>query len=84
MSIKDETITSDEGAAVLEETEPQKPGSVRDELPPMLNRKEAADFAGVSIQTITKLCNGGALKSCRFGNRLRISRDAMLEYVGLA
>lgn len=84
MSIKNATITSGEGAAVLAEIEPMKPGSVRDEMPQMFDRKGAAEFAGVSVQTITKLCNEGAIKSCRFGNRLRISRDAMLEYIGLA
>lgn len=77
-------VTPEEAKAVLSEIEPERPRSIRDELPPMLDRKQAAAFAGVSVQTITNLCNKGELKACRFGNRIRISRDAMLEFVGLA
>ncbi len=85
MNNKNETISTSEGAAILAEIEPGKAyKSIAEELPQMLSRQQAAEFAGVSVQTISALCNKGALKGCRFGNRLRISRDSMLEYIGLA
>lgn len=60
-----------------------KPASLRDTLPPLLSRRQAAKVAGVSENTISRMCERGELTYCRFGNRWRINRDALLAYAGL-
>lgn len=77
------TITEAEGASILAEIEPSKPTSLRDTLPPLLSKRQAAEIAGVNESTIRRMCERGELTCCRFGNRWRINRDALLAYAGL-
>ena len=60
-----------------------KLASLRDTLPPLLSKRKAAEVAGVSESTIRRMCERGELTCCRFGNRWRINRDALLAYAGL-
>ena len=52
-------------------------------LKPILTAAEAAEVLRTTPRTIQRLCNEGAIVSCRAGNRYRINRDSLLRYVGL-
>lgn len=43
-----------------------------------------ADFLGCTPRMVAKLCETGQLRAFKVGNRWRITRDAALEYAGLA
>lgn len=43
-----------------------------------------ADFLGCTPRMVAKLCETGKLRAFKVGNRWRITRDAALEYAGLA
>lgn len=45
--------------------------------------REFAERIGVIESTIRRMCDRGELTCCRFGNRWRINRDALLAYAGL-
>lgn len=51
-------------------------------LPPILTAAEAAQLLCTSVRTVQRLCNDGALVSCRAGNRYRVNRDSLLRYMG--
>lgn len=42
-----------------------------------------AQVLGCTSRMVAKLCESGQLRSFRIGNRYRITRNAVLEYVGM-
>lgn len=52
-------------------------------LPALLSILQAAELAGVSGRTITRLCDNGTIKAVKVGNLWRINRDALLVFLGL-
>lgn len=54
-------------------------------LEPVKNdTNKIADFLGCTPRMVAKLCETGRLRAFKVGNRWRITRDAVLEYAGLA
>lgn len=51
--------------------------------PLMLKPSEAASIAGVSVRTITRLCERGAIKAAKLGSSWRINRAAFLLQLGI-
>lgn len=51
-------------------------------LAPIVTAEEAAAFLRCSSRTVQRLCNVGALRFCKAGNRYRINRDSLLQYAG--
>lgn len=50
---------------------------------PLENSKWAARTMGISVRTVTRLCERGEIKAVKVGAQWRINRDALLEYAGL-
>lgn len=51
-------------------------------LESILTADEAAEFLHCSARTVHRLCDRGALRFCRVGNRYRITRESLLRYAG--
>lgn len=56
----------------------------REALPELLDAKQAAQIAGVTPRSISKLCTQGTIKAVKVLSVWRINRDAFYEYLGLA
>lgn len=52
-------------------------------LDELLLATEAASVARCSAHTITNLCTKGKIKAVKVGNKWRVNRDSLLEYLGL-
>lgn len=50
-------------------------------LPPTLKIDQAAEYLGVSVNTMRRRIKSGAIKSYKDGHLRRIRREALLEYV---
>jgi putative molybdopterin biosynthesis protein len=47
----------------------------------MLTLEEVANELRVSVQTVRRLINSGQLKAVRVGRQLRVSREALDDYI---
>jgi excisionase family DNA binding protein len=56
-------------------------------LPPMLSKRQAAEFFGVSMKAVERMLTDGTLPFTKLGKSrsspIRISRDQMLQELGL-
>ena len=50
-------------------------------LPLVLSTKDVAEVLGVSMTTVYHLVNSGELKSVRVRRQIRVTRDALLDYL---
>lgn len=50
--------------------------------PPMVSPYEAAELLLCSPRTVTRMCERGELKACKAGNRWRVNRKSLMEYMG--
>ena len=50
----------------------------------MITPREAANIAGVSTRTITRLCERDEIRAAKLGGSWRINRAAFLQRLGLA
>ena len=53
-------------------------------LPLVLSTKDVAEVLGVSMTTVYHLVNSGELKSVRVRRQIRVTRDALLDYLKVA
>ncbi len=53
-----------------------------DHLEPIIDAKTAAQVLQCSPRAIQRLCESGALTSCRIGRRYRINTASLLRYAG--
>lgn len=51
------------------------------ELPDLMTRPKAAEFIGVSINTLDRMIADKRLEAFRVGNQVRISRAACLDMI---
>ncbi len=58
--------------------------AVPEDMPIMLEVKEAAALANCSGKHIRELLRSGKLEGARLGNTWRVNRDALLKRLGLA
>ena len=49
----------------------------------MLTPREAANVAGVSPRTITRLCESGQIKAAKLGGSWRVNRAAFMAQLGI-
>jgi excisionase family DNA binding protein len=47
----------------------------------VFNRQEAAEYLGVSKETVTAWCKKGALRHVKFGRSLRIRKEWCIEFL---
>ena len=61
---------------------PAEPGySLFDDVPHVVERKQAAELLGVDVKTISREIQRGKLKCFHVGRNVRITREALIEYV---
>lgn len=58
-------------------------GVSTEEMPMLLDTKQAAAILNVHQRTVTRMCELGKLKAVRVMSVWRINRDALLESCGL-
>jgi len=65
----------------LSETPPESGRTLFDDVPHVMERKVAAELLGVDVKTISREIQRGKLKCFHVGRNVRITRDALIEYV---
>lgn len=55
-----------------------------DQLPLVMSVEQIADFLGIGMNTAYELVRVGRIKSLRIGHQYRISKFAILEFIGLS
>lgn len=54
-----------------------------EQLPALLDAKQAAAILNVTPRTVTRMCEQGKLKAVRVMSLWRINRDALLAFAGI-
>ena len=51
------------------------------DLPLVLSAKDVAELLGVSMTTVYRLIDSGAIRSVRVRRQIRVSRDSFLSFI---
>lgn len=54
-----------------------------EQLPALLDTRQAAEILNVTPRTVTRMCEQGKLKAVRVMSLWRINRDALLSFAGI-
>ena len=65
----------------LSETPPDPGRTLFDDVPHVMERKTVAELMGVDVKTVSREIQRGRLKCFHVGRSVRITRDALIEYV---
>lgn len=65
----------------LTDVPPEQPGGLFADAPDAFDMQKAAELLGVTRQTIKREIDRGNLRSFHVGTRVRITRQALVDYV---
>ena len=65
----------------LSDVPPEQPGGLFADAPDAMDMNAAAELLGVTRQTIKREIDRGNLRSFHVGTRVRITRQALVDYV---
>lgn len=54
-----------------------------EQLPALLDTRQAAEILNVTPRTVTRMCEQGKLKAVRVMSLWRVNRDALLAFAGI-